>query len=188
MALPYSSTGASKRRRCLIPQPFKSPSGLYYFRMRVLNELRLILGHEFKRSLNTRDPAEAKTRYAEKLIASQQAFATARAQLDGQDFLTDRDIEQLAARWNRGESERMDAHSSYGDWLVHGETVEVEQGTGNREQGTGNRLHFLPIVTTLRQSVEDDDDHSFAQLLARTIGQSLRDNNIPKPPADPQHG
>lgn len=156
-----------------MPQPWKHPqSGMYYLRLRVPAALRLVLGHEFKRSLNTRSPAEAKVRYPGELLAAQQAFARAKEQAAGKELLTDRDIEQLASRWYRDEVEKMDAQGSYAAWLAHGETVEVEEGA---------TVLSVPLPQTLPQAVEEDDDFALPQLLTRTIEQSLRDNNIPKP-------
>lgn len=45
-------------------QPFKSQIGIYQLRRKVPPELRKALGHEYKRSLKTRDLAEAKALFA----------------------------------------------------------------------------------------------------------------------------
>lgn len=173
MAHPYSSAAAPKRRRSLMPQPWKHPdSGMYYLRLRVPVALRPVLGYEFKRSLKTRSPAEAKARYPEELLAAQQAFARANEQTAGKELLTDRDVEQLASRWYRDEVAKMDAQGSYAAWLVLGETVELEEGA---------TVVSVPLPQTLRQAVEEDDDFALPQRLTRTIEQSLRDNNIPQP-------
>ena len=156
-----------------MPQPWKHPdSGMYYLRLRVPVGLRPLLGYEFKRSLKTRSPAEAKARYAEALLAAQQAFARANEQTAGKELLTDRDVEQLASRWYRDEVAKMDAQGSYAAWLVHGETVELEEGA---------TVVSVPLPQTLRQAVEEDHDFALPQRLTRTIEQSLRDNNIPQP-------
>lgn len=175
MAHPYSSTAAPKRRRSLMPQPFKRSGGKYYFRMRVPRELRPVLGHEYKRSLDTQDPAEAKTRYAEELLACQHAFARARAQLAGQSLLTDRDIEQLASRWYRAEAAKMDEQRTYAEWLVQGESMQVQE-----EDGARSVLVMMP----LREAVEENEDFGVPKLLSRIIEQSLRDHSVPKPPAE----
>ncbi len=62
-------------------QPFRSKTGIYQLRRKVPVELRPALGHEYKRSLKTRDPDEAKRRFAEEWVRSETAFALARAQL-----------------------------------------------------------------------------------------------------------
>jgi integrase len=176
MAHPYSSAAAPKRRRSLMPQPWKQPeSGMYYLRLRVPAELRPVLGHEFKRSLNTRSPAEAKARYPEKLLAAQQAFARAREQAAGKELLTDRDIEQLAARWYRDEAVQMEEQGAYGAWLVQGESVEVQEGATVRS---------VPVMKPLREAVEEEEDFGLPKLVSRIIDQSLRDHSIPKPRAE----
>lgn len=47
-------------------QPIKHPiTGIYCMRRKVPDDLLAALGREFKRSLKTRDPVEAKSRHAE---------------------------------------------------------------------------------------------------------------------------
>lgn len=176
MAHPRSVTAAaSKRRRCLMPQPWKHPqSGMYYLRLRVPDALRPILGREYKRSLKTKNPAEAKARYPQQLMAAQHAFARAKQQAAGKELLTDRDIEQLAARWYRDEVAKMEEQGSFRDWLV-ADSVDVEEGATVRS---------VPVFTSVRDFVEEDDDFSLPKLLSRVIEQGLRDNAIPKPPVN----
>lgn len=65
--------------------PFKHPdTGIYYIRRKVPLELRAALGREFKRSLKTRDPLEAKYEFARAWAVSEEAFAAARAALVAQ--------------------------------------------------------------------------------------------------------
>nr|WP_314583643.1 DUF6538 domain-containing protein [uncultured Pseudomonas sp.] len=65
-------------------QPFRHPhSGLFYFRRRVPDDLRAVLGREYKRSLKTRDAAEAKGRHAAEWTRSEEALSLARAQFAG---------------------------------------------------------------------------------------------------------
>jgi integrase len=158
-----------------MPQPWKHPqSGMYYLRLRVPAELRPALGYEIKRSLRTRSPAEARARYPAELVGAQQEIALARAQLAGKELLTDRDIEQLAARWYREQAGKMDEQGAYGEWLVQGESVDVQEGPTVRS---------VPVMLPLREAVEEDEDFGLPQRLTRAIEQSLRDNNIPKPTA-----
>ncbi|WP_371127390.1 DUF6538 domain-containing protein [Variovorax sp. YR634] len=109
-------------------QPFKSPTGIYQLRRKVPPELRSALGHEYKRSLKTRDPSEAKTRFAEEWARSDDAFALARAQSEGLDALGERDIQQLAARWFRTEAQKLEASGNFVDWLFEAETWINELG------------------------------------------------------------
>jgi integrase len=159
-----------------MPQPWKHPqSGMFYLRLRVPAALRPILGHEFKRSLKTRNPAEARARYPEELVAAQLAFARAKEQAGGKELLTDRDTEQLAARWYREQAAKMDEQGAYSEWLVQGETVEVQEGA---------TMVSLPVMMSLREAVEEDEDFGLSRLLTRAIEQGLRDNAIPKPPGE----
>jgi Arc/MetJ family transcription regulator len=66
-------------------QPYKHPrSGIYHLRREVPDALRDALGREYKRSLDTRDPDEAKARFAEAWVECERVFALARAQINGE--------------------------------------------------------------------------------------------------------
>lgn len=95
--------------------------------------LRSALGHEYKRSLKTRDPDEAKTRFAEEWARSDDAFALARAQSNGLDVLGERDIQQLAARWFRSEQQKLENTGDFASWLFEAETWVNEQGSQYQE-------------------------------------------------------
>ena len=83
-------------------RPWKHPrSGVYYLRKGVPEDLRELVGkREEKRSLETRDPAEAKRRHAEALADVEVRWANLRA---GPKALTEREAHQLAVtvhdRW-----------------------------------------------------------------------------------------
>jgi hypothetical protein len=83
-------------------RPWKHPrSGVYYLRKGVPEDLRELVGKvEEKRSLGTRDPAEAKRRHAEALADVEVRWANLRA---GPRALTEREAHQLAVtvhdRW-----------------------------------------------------------------------------------------
>ena len=83
-------------------RPWKHPrSGVYYLRKGVPEDLRELVGKlEEKRSLGTRDPAEAKRRHAEALADVEVRWANLRA---GPKALTEREAHQLAVtvhdRW-----------------------------------------------------------------------------------------
>jgi len=85
-------------------RPWKHPrSGVYYLRKGVPEDLRELVGKvEEKRSLGTRDPAEAKRRHAEALAEIEVRWANLRA---GPKALTEREAHQLAVsvhdRWLR---------------------------------------------------------------------------------------
>jgi hypothetical protein len=85
-------------------RPWKHPrSGVYYLRKGVPEDLREPVGkREEKRSLETRDPAEAKRRHAEALADVEVRWANLRA---GPKALTEREAHQLVMmvhdRWLR---------------------------------------------------------------------------------------
>jgi len=95
-------------------QPFLHPStGVFYIRRRVPDELRSALGREYKRSLKTRDPSEAKARFAAEWTRSEEAFSLARAQLTNVQVLTKHDMQQLAVRWVRQEPEDLEHSGNF---------------------------------------------------------------------------
>lgn len=95
-------------------QPFLHPStGVFYIRRRVPDELRSALGREYKRSLKTRDPSEAKARFAAEWTRSEEAFSLARVQLTGVQVLTNHDMQQFAARVVRQELEDLKHSGSF---------------------------------------------------------------------------
>ena len=83
-------------------RPWKHPSsGVYWLRKGVPEDLRKLVGkREEKRSLQTRDPAEAKRRHAEALAEIEARWANLRA---GPKALTEREAHQMAVlihdRW-----------------------------------------------------------------------------------------
>ena len=84
-------------------RPWKHPnSGVYWLRKGVPEDLRALVGkREEKRSLQTRDPVEAKRRHAEALAEIELRWANLRAGPEGSD--RDREGHQMAAtvhdRW-----------------------------------------------------------------------------------------
>jgi hypothetical protein len=62
-------------------RPWKHPNtGVYWLRKRIPDDLRALVGkREEKRSLRTKDPAEAKTRHAEALLEIERRWASVRA-------------------------------------------------------------------------------------------------------------
>jgi len=84
-------------------RPWKHPKrgGVYWVRKRVPDDLLKLVGkREEKRSLQTRDPAEAKRRHAEALAEIEARWANLRA---GPKVPTEREAHQLAVvvhdRW-----------------------------------------------------------------------------------------
>lgn len=155
-------------------QPFKSPTGIYQLRRKVPPQLRPALGHEYKRSLKTRDPSEAKTRFAEEWARSDDAFALARAQLTGLEALGERDVQQLAARWFRAEAQKLEASGNFVEWLCEAETWINEQADGDIEH---TRL------VSAREALDEGylEDQDLASLVARSIAATLRSSGVPLP-------
>jgi hypothetical protein len=155
-------------------QPFKSSTGIYQLRRKVPSELRRALGHEYKRSLKTRDPSEAKTRFAEEWARSDDAFALARAQSGGLDTLGERDVQQLAARWFRAEAQKLEASGNFVEWLCEAETWVNEQGDQYVEH---TRL------VSARQALDEEylEEQDFASRVTRNVAATLRSSGVPLP-------
>jgi integrase len=81
--------------------PFKHPkTGVYYIRRAVPEELREVIGKaEYKKSLGTKDPSEAKKKFPAALHESEAAFARARNSRDAVDVLTDTQIKEVGDAW-----------------------------------------------------------------------------------------
>ena len=141
----------SPRFRAFMAQPFKHPStGVFYIRRRVPDELRPALGREYKRSLKTRDPLEAKALFAAEWTRSEEAFSLARAQLAGVQVLTKRDMQQLAARWFRQELEGLEQSGNFQAWLPPAsDATAVETPHGWEEH-----REYL----TIREALEEGDE------------------------------
>lgn len=155
-------------------QPYKHPTtGIYYLRRRVPDELRPTLGREFKRSLKTHNPAEAKSLFSKAWVESDEVFALARAQAGGVGTLGARDVQQLAARWVQEETTAMEASGDFSQWLVSGESWTTEQGDHRQEHS--------PLVS-LRQALADGDDTDGSAVVEKAIKRALRVNRIPPPP------
>lgn len=160
------------RRRSFMAQPFTSPSGVYQLRRKVPDGLRAILGREYKRSLKTRDPSEAKRLFALEWEKSESLFAMARAQSDGAYVLGARDVQLLAARWFRAELQRLETAGDFASWLTEGPTVTVEQGDYYEEHS--------PLIT-MREALGHDPDADFSAEIEAAVKSTLRQNNIPLP-------
>jgi hypothetical protein len=100
-------------------RPWKHPkSGVYWFRKGVPEDLRKLVGkREEKRSLQTRDPVEAKRRHAEALAEIEGRWANLRA---GPKALTEREAHQLAvAVHDRWLQQYMENPSEQATWDVN---------------------------------------------------------------------
>ncbi len=162
------------RGRSFMAQPFKHPSsGVFYIRRRVPRELQPALGREFKRSLDTRDPDEAKARFAAAWIQSEEVFSLARAQLAGTTTLTPRDMQQLASRWFRQELSHLEKTGDFESYLVQGSTVLNEGPGGYQEYQCWVSLSDAP-----GEGIEVDPTETALPYVRRC----LQTENIPMPP------
>ena len=165
------------RRRSFMAQPFKHPtSGIYWLRRKVPPEHRASLGREFKRSLKTRDPVEAKARFAEAWSASERAFALARGQADGATVLGQQDAHQLAARWFRSEQVRLESTGAFTDMLAEAETWG---------HGVGDQYTEHARFETLREGADQDPSIDWADEVVKPVMvRTLRQHGMPVPPKD----
>lgn len=101
-------------------RPWCNPrTGIFYVRRKVPEALRPHMGGwEYKRSLQTKDPAEALSRFPEALAACNAAFELAKKAVAGHAALNARDAQQLAARWFADERKRLEQSGEWERWLV----------------------------------------------------------------------
>jgi hypothetical protein len=119
---------------------FNHSSGVCYIRRPVPEELRPALGLEYKGTIQTRDPGEAKARFAAERGKSEEAFSLARAQLSGSHDLTACDIRQLASRWLRAELEQLERTGNFKPMLVQGSVVSSPEAEPKKFPG---RKYFI---------------------------------------------
>ena len=103
-------------------QPTKDGrTGVYYIRRRIPEDVKPYLqamGAFYKRSLQTKDPREAKARFVAEWARSEELFLNARLQSSGIHTPTLQDAIQLAARWAKREQDAMDACGDFTSPLV----------------------------------------------------------------------
>lgn len=103
-------------------QPTKDGrTGIYYIRRRIPEDAKPYLpamGAFYKRSLQTKDPREAKVRFAAEWARSEELFLNARLQSSGTHTPTLQDAIQLAARWAKREQDAMDTRGDFTSPLV----------------------------------------------------------------------
>ena len=157
-------------------QPFKHPSsGIYYLRRKVPPELQSALGREFKKSLKTRDPAEAKGRFARAWAESEEAFALARAGQTGAEVISPEAAYQLAVQWARDTMARLDRTGSFTDVLIPGLVTGV-YGENSDYEAT----QYLSTRRALSEGYGPDGD-DFGPWVARDIAETLRRHHLPQP-------
>jgi hypothetical protein len=146
--------------------------GVWQFRRKVPEDLVTIVGkREVKQSLKTRDSSEMKLRHAVAFAESERLFARARAQLAGESILTPEDVKQLASRWYRGETLRMDALDEFTSWLAT-ERVVTDPTYGDE----------VMLYCTLKEHTERDGEGWNAEAMVESIAvRMLRESGLPIP-------
>lgn len=159
-----------------MPNPYRTSSGLFILRRRVPEALRPQLGWEYKESLKTHDAAEARTRYVDAWSRSEEAFAAARAQLEGREALSAADVQQLAARWVREQQADMERTGDFQKWLFVGREWSYEEIPGGP---------FVDCVelTSVRRANEVADEVDTAESAEHFARDYLRTQRIPFPVA-----
>lgn len=154
-------------------QPVKHPaSGIYLIRRKVPKDLQSALGHEYKRSLGTRDPGEAKRAFALAFEESEKVFALARAQAQGLQMLTARDLQILAGRWFDNALVEAEALGDFSGLLAEGPTIGWEQGDHTET--------YTPLVP-VRQILDDHEPDLLDSTVLRHAREALRQEGIPFP-------
>ena len=152
-------------------QPFKR-NGIYQFRRAVPDDLVVVVRRlEIKQSLKTRDAAEAKLLHAVAFADSERLFARARAELSGESSFTPEDVKQLASRWYRSETLRMDRLGVFTSWLASDRTV-IDGVSGEQ----------VTLYCTLQDHGGPDGEAWNADAMAEPVVVNvLRANGFPTP-------
>jgi integrase len=163
---------AVPRRRPFMAQPFKHPdSGRFYIRRKVPKALQPVLGREYKRSLGTADPNEAKRKFALALVECDDVFDRAKANLQRAAHLTNSDVEVLAARWMKRELAEVEASGEFMKWIAIGSPRFVDRGDTYDE--------YEPLLTY--EEAVDGDDAAAEALVLPHIKAALRAASFPMP-------
>lgn len=114
-----------------LPSPWKHPqSGIFYTRVAYPEDVKGVIGkREYKVSLKTRSPAEAKQKHSAELEKFYSKVASARQAVQ----LTTKDIAILAERWFNDQLTLVDESKNLDEWIsrsnvtVNGEKVDVAE-------------------------------------------------------------
>lgn len=132
-------------------RPTLDSRGVYQYRRKVPTPLQgVIKRSEWKRSLGTRDPEEAKRLAIAVAQECDQEFALARAVLDGSVTLHASDAQQLAARWFRAELQSLDATGDYAHYLV---ACAPDDDDPDRQAATFTTIQAIAPDETLAQRI-----------------------------------
>jgi integrase len=156
-------------------RPHKDSRGVYHCRRKVPPDLRTLLGGEYKRSLHTKDPAEARRLFPAAHQLSEECFALARAQIAGSVQLSNSDVLQLASRWFRQELAKMEEAHDYSPYL-HKEYIDALCSRTGQIIGE--------VFTDLGSVIPDDGDATFrAKYVVHVIVDVMTAHKLPTPAA-----
>ncbi|MEN0108077.1 MAG: DUF6538 domain-containing protein, partial [Pseudomonas sp.] len=147
-------------------RPTTDSRGVYEYKRRYPKELAHVFkpSARWKRSLGTRDPAEAARLFPPVHAECQQHFAMLRAvHLEGFQ-LNVRDAQQLAARWFRETLAELEASGDYLTYLAATPDTVVNRETGQLE--TSSELHTVQELTDPDKIARTVDPHIRAALQA----------------------
>jgi integrase len=173
-------------------QPWRNKSGTYYIRRRIPKDLLQVLpeyGEFYKRTLSTKSPTEAKTRFVVAWVESEELFTKARLQAQGQFQPTLGDAIQLAHRWAQRELLSLDQYGGYEGFLVDiggvydtvGEHYGVKQAKAYLQGGSVSKSlvailnRWIDQELTLQRFPPVPHDSAFREKLQEAFLAKLRE-------------
>lgn len=156
----------------MMSRPHKDSRGVYHCRRKVPADIRPLLGGEYKRSLRTKDPAEARRLFPAAYQESEECFALARAQVAGGVQLSANDVLQLASRWFHQELAKMEEAGDYSLYLCKEYVDALCSRTG---QPIGE------VVVDLDYIYPDDGPAFRARRVASYIADVMTAHKLPTP-------
>tara|TARA_R110001583_G_C5664731_1_gene409945 strand:- start:5325 stop:7088 length:1764 start_codon:yes stop_codon:yes gene_type:complete len=149
--------------------PIRDKYGTYICRVGVPEELRPLVGkRELKRSLKTKDPAEAKRTCGPVYTEFREILENARRQANGEAFLSSKDVEILADRWLADKLDHIERTGSYRDWY-HWEEEDVNPATGRTYQH-----HDSPLLDSINAASKSENPEALSDLIHEVLGEDLR--------------
>lgn len=173
--LPRIRAFTRPKRHSLMAQPFKTKSGVYYIRRKVPAELVPLLHSEYKRSLETKDAAEARRRFPAFLAQSELAFEAARKQLKGEQAFTNEQLHGIAHEWYERELERLERSADVTEWLHPLWTSEAETPHGPIESTKWG---------TFKDQEAQDEAPDYEAILSPQIEKILAAKGCPRLPKE----
>lgn len=143
--------------------PWKHPkTGVYYIRRSVPGDLRDKLGHEYKRTLETKDPKEAKRRFIEASAVFERLLAAHREKLS----LSQREAKNLAGEWLASALESERRQREHHSWVSrYDEAADVSDSD--------------LVLETMERLAEDVSDRRRREHVAQLAADVLRRAGLP---------